>query len=95
MNQTQSLAQRLVVRFQVEPLSREEVGGYLEHRLSLAGATRPLFEPPAVEAIASLSRGWPRLVNNLALTSLLWGAHLKSQIINADIVRQAATEIGL
>ncbi|WP_338834077.1 IS481 family transposase ISChy6 [Moorella humiferrea] len=95
LNQTQSLAQRLVVRFQMEPLNREEVNAYLEHHLSLVGATRPLFEPPAVEAIASRSRGWPRLVNNLALTSLLWGAQLKAQIINADIVRQAATEIGL
>lgn len=95
LNQTQSLAQRMVVRFQLEPLSREEVGGYLEHHLSLAGATRPLFEPPAVEAIASRSRGWPRLVNNLALTSLLWGAQLKAEMINAEIVRQAATEIGL
>jgi len=53
----ESLAQRIVVRYHLAGLEREEVPGYLTHRLRLAGCELPLFEPPAVEALFQATRG--------------------------------------
>jgi len=94
LSQTQSLTQRVVMRYKMEPLERDEVKGYIEHHLKLAGANHPLFTDSAVEAIASNSRGWPRMVNNLAGTALMLGAQLKVCPVDEDIVRQAAGELG-
>lgn len=47
----ESLAQRIVVRYHLSGLSRDELPEYLLHRLKLAGCELPLFEPPAVEAL--------------------------------------------
>lgn len=54
---------------------------------------RPLL--PTREAIASHSGGWPRLVNNLARTSLLLGAQLKQNPIDAETVRLASADASL
>jgi type II secretory pathway predicted ATPase ExeA len=95
LNQTQPLAQRIIVHYKLEPLDKDEVGRYLGHHLRLAGAVTPVFTEPALEAIASNSGGWPRLVGNLARTALLLGAQLKQNPIDADTVRQAAQETSL
>ena len=47
----ESLNQRLVVRHHIAGLHRDELDAYLIHRLRLAGCERPLFEPPAAEAL--------------------------------------------
>ena len=47
----EALAQRIVVRYHHAPLTRDELPAYLTHRLTLAGATVPLFEPAAEEAL--------------------------------------------
>ena len=41
----ESLTQRIVVRYHLSGLTREELPAYLTHRLQLAGCTLPLFEP--------------------------------------------------
>ncbi|MBW9219727.1 general secretion pathway domain protein [Anoxybacillus ayderensis] len=53
-----------------------------------------MFTPAALEAIALHSQGWPRIINNLATTRLLYGAQLKKHMIDEDIVRMAAEEMG-
>jgi len=44
----ESLAQRIVVRYHLAGLTREELPAYLTHRLRLTGCELPLFESPAV-----------------------------------------------
>ncbi len=68
--------------------------GYIEHRLKQAGAKHPIFTPAALEAIALQSQRWLRIINNLATTCLLYGAQLKKHMIDEDIVRMAAEEMG-
>jgi len=58
--------------------------------MELAGARHTLFTDTAVEAIASLSRGWPRLVNKLATHCLLYGCQAKKEHIDDEVVRLAA-----
>lgn len=71
LNQNRPLAQRIVMRHQVEALDKEGVISYMEHHLQLAGAKHPIFTPAAMEAIALRSQGWPRRINSLATLSLL------------------------
>ncbi len=93
LNQNTSLDQRIIIRYSIEPLSHDEVKEYIEHLLKVAGANHPIFSPAAYEAIASCSRGIPRIINNLATYALLAGANQKADTINEDIVYQAFEEI--
>lgn len=95
LNQNQPLSQRVVMRFRMTPLQREEVKAYIDHHLKLAGANYDIFSSQAIEAIQSRSRGWPRLVNKLAVNSLLLGYQAKSEVIDDEIVFKAAQEAGL
>ena len=65
------LRQRIRIHYRLEPLSREETGEYIAHRLAVAGRDEPLFTPAAVSRIHEISRGIPRLVNHLAGHALL------------------------
>ncbi|MCW3491712.1 ExeA family protein [Dethiobacter alkaliphilus] len=89
------LFQRIVMHYKVEPLSKTEVAGYISHHMELAGAKHHIFTDTAVEAIAALSRGWPRLVNNLATHCLICGFQMKKDRIDEEIVRIASVEAGL
>ena len=62
----ESLAQRLVVRHPLAGIDRCELDHSLAHRLRLARCELPLFEPPAIEALAHSTRGLPRLINRTA-----------------------------
>jgi len=91
----QPLSQRLIMRYKMQPLSKAEVTAYIDHHMKLAGANHPIFTDNAIEAIASVSRGWPRLINSLASTSLVYGCQKGFQQIDEDAVRMAASEVGL
>ena len=87
------LAQRVTARCRLEPLTREETGAYIRHRLHVCGATRPIFNRSAVDRIYRLSGGIPRLINVLCDRALL-GAYTEGKLqIDKRIVRQAANEV--
>ena len=87
------LAQRVTARYRLEPLTREETGAYIEHRLHICGATRPIFKKSAVDRIYRLSGGIPRLINVLCDRALL-GAYTEGKLqIDRKIIRQAANEV--
>ena len=60
------IAQRIVVRYHLGGLARDELPEYLDHRLRLAGTSLPLFEPGAVQALYQATHGLPRKVNRIA-----------------------------
>jgi len=95
LTHNQPLNQRLIMRYKMDGLSKEETKGYLEHHMRLAGANYPIFSDSAIEAISVVSRGWPRLINNLATTSLIFGCQKGLKTIDEDAVRQAAVELGM
>jgi general secretion pathway protein A len=87
------LAQRVTARYRLEPLTREETGAYIEHRLHICGATKPIFKKSAVDRIYRLSGGIPRLINVLCDRALL-GAYTEGKLqIDRKIIRQAANEV--
>ncbi len=88
------LAQRLVVRYHISGLAREELAGYLKHRLELAGTQVDLFEQPALEALFQATNGLPRKVNLLAHLSLNIAALQQAQTVSIDHIQAAVEETG-
>lgn len=89
----ESLAQRIVVRYHLGGLAREELPAYLQHRLRLAGTELMLFEPAAVQALAQASHGLPRKVNRIAHYALSAAALAKARLISAEHVNAAVEEV--
>ena len=68
------LRQRILVRFHLGPLRRDETHAYIHHRLEVAGASgRPTFTAAAIRTIHRHAHGVPRLVNAICDTTLLAG----------------------
>jgi general secretion pathway protein A len=80
--QLRQLRQRITVMYHLQPLSLEETGEYIRHRLGVAGCRRDdLFTSEAVQGIYYYARGFPRLVNILCDRALLAAyADEKSQV---------------
>ena len=94
MSAHESLAQRIVVRCHLGGFSRDEVGGYIEHRLRLAGAEVPVFEPEAVEAVALAGNGLPRQIDRIAHNALHAAAIAGVRRVDPGHVAAALEETG-
>jgi type II secretory pathway predicted ATPase ExeA len=86
-------AQRVGVAYHVGALDQAEVGGYLAHRLAVAGRTRPLFTDEAVAALHRRSGGLPRRVNQLASSALLEGFVREVERIDAEVIDAVAEDL--
>jgi type II secretory pathway predicted ATPase ExeA len=84
----QQFAQRVSVDFHITPLTGEEVGAYIKHRLAVAGRDAPLFTPEACERIARESRGIPRSINTLCETAMVYGFSAEAETIDAAIISE-------
>ena len=63
--QMRQIDQRVTMRCELRPLTKEDVAGYVAHRLATVGGTdeRIAFASAAIEMIHAASNGVPRLVN--------------------------------
>jgi type II secretory pathway predicted ATPase ExeA len=80
--------QRVSSDFHLSLLGRKEVAGYIDHRLKVAGADRPLFTDEAAELIAYATRGTPRLINILCDTALLYGFAIDAPVADTEIIQK-------
>ncbi len=88
------LRQRITVRYHLMPLTRNEVGQYIHHRLALAGSNGvPTFTLPALWRVFGYSKGIPRLVNAVCDKALLAGFVEHSYRINYRMVGRAIREL--
>ncbi len=92
MSVYEALSQRIVVRYHLPGLGRDEINPYITHLLRLAGLETPLFEPAAVEAIFNATKGLPRKVNLLAHHALLAAAAARNKAINIEHIQTAMLE---
>lgn len=84
------LRQRILVHYELHPLTAAEMQHYIQHRLTLAGSTgRPTFTPWALRALHKGSKGIPRVVNNLCDKSLLSAFIRESDEVTYWDVRRA------
>lgn len=91
----EQFAQRITVHCHLDALGENEVKGYIQYRLRVAGAKRAnLFTDDAVTAIAKISKGIPRMINILCDTALVYAFADSKDFINKriidDVVRERA-----
>ena len=87
------LAQRITARYHLKPLNRDETHAYVRHRLARAGGNSDLFSKGAINALYSLSRGTPRLINIIADRALL-GTYVKGEHqVQRSVIMGAAKEV--
>ena len=89
------LQQRIMVRYHITPLDKDEIQDYIKHRLSIAGsANRINFTDEALNMITEFSCGIPRLINILCDRALLAGFVKETNIIDGDILKRCSEELG-
>ncbi|MBA5689452.1 ExeA family protein [Rugamonas apoptosis] len=90
----EQLAQRVIARYHLGPLTEAETGSYIEHRLAVAGATaRSPFPRRLMGRVHKLAKGVPRRINLLCDRALL-GAYVENQPqVTPAILRRAAGEV--
>ncbi len=90
------LDQRISIRYELKPLSREETASYIQHRLTVAGGSSAVaFEPPALDYIFKCSSGIPRLVNLICDRSLFGAFAAQTGQVSRDIVARAVETLDL
>lgn len=87
------LNDRLDVKCLLPRFTLEDTISYVSHRLQVAGARRPIFEPAALETIYQLSNGIPRRINRLADLALLVGFAEEYRVVRAAHVESVAEEL--
>lgn len=87
------LRQRITFSYDLQPMDRDAVSDYIDHRLRIAGYRgAPLFSRGAIERIYRASRGTPRLVNILCHKALLAGYGPGARRITARHASQAIAD---
>jgi type II secretory pathway predicted ATPase ExeA len=89
------LAQRVALKFRLEPLRAEDTDAYVRHRLRLAGTGRVPFLPQAIDRVHAHSRGTPRLINTICDNALFEGFVARARDIDDKAVDRVARDLGL
>jgi len=72
------LDQRIMVRARLKPLDRDEITGYINHRLIMAGKGHLRLDDRIVDLVYKFSQGIPRLINVISSRTLM-SAYLEGQ----------------
>lgn len=89
------LESRVAARCALSPLSASETAEYVRHRLEVAGRSSSVFSEEALRAIAELSQGVPRRINQVCDLALLIGfADGRVELTPVDVEAAAAELAG-
>ncbi|MCU0701907.1 MAG: AAA family ATPase [Myxococcaceae bacterium] len=89
------LAQRVAMRYRLEPFNAESTEAYIKHRMRLAGSARAPFTAAAMEAVHRRASGTPRVINTLCDNALFEAFLARSQEIGPGLIEQIADNLGL
>src|SRR3989339_83129 len=92
-NQNRAVRQRLTLNYNIDPLTPDETGEYIKHRLNIAGATYPIFNEEAIQEVFLYSGGFPRRINVICDHCLLSGYVKEKKTIDGSIVKECAREL--
>ncbi|MBZ5506250.1 MAG: AAA family ATPase [Acidobacteriia bacterium] len=91
-----ALRQRISVVTKLRALTLMESRAYIAERMHVAGLRgESPFNTPALEEIHKLTNGVPRLINSICDHALAIGFRRQMRKIGADLVIEAAEEMGL
>jgi type II secretory pathway predicted ATPase ExeA len=91
MQLDEPLAQRIAVKYTLQPLAAESTVSYINHRLKIAGAQTAPFEPSTLPLIHQFSGGVPRLINTIC-DNALFEVYLRRDTGVTDRIIQNVTE---
>ncbi len=90
------LKQRITVSYHLGHLGHEDVGNYIEHRLSVAGYHGDdIFSKDAVSEIFNVSGGTPRLINLICDAALLSGYVENKKFLDRELILQVISDLDL
>ena len=90
------LDQRVSIRYELTPLTREETAAYIAHRLTIAGGGAVVsFAPKAIDLVHKHTGGIPRLINLVCDRALLGGYSARTNRITPEMVASAAAGLDL
>lgn len=89
------LAQRVAMRYRLEPFSADSTEAYIKHRLRLAGSAKMPFGGEAIQAVHRRSGGTPRVINTICDNALFEGFLSRSAEISGELIEQIAENLGL
>jgi len=87
------LAQRVAMRYRLEPLNAESTRSYVEHRLHTAGAGHDPFTPAAVDVLHRVSGGSPRIINTLCDNALFEAFLAGETTVDAPRIEEIARNL--
>lgn len=89
--------QRITTRYHLKPLQAADVSTYIEHRIAIAGGNsrNVLFSKKAIEYVAKISKGIPRVINTLCNHALLGAYANNSDHVSLGIIKKAAGELAV
>ncbi len=93
--QMRQIDQRVTMRCELRPLTREDLAGYVAHRLATVGGTkeRIAFASAAIDLIHAASNGVPRLVNILCDRAMSHAQVARVSVIGPPLVSEAIDEL--
>lgn len=87
------LDERIAVKSLLQPLTFEETGRYVVHRLEVAGATQSIFDRSALDTLFELSGGVPRKINRMCDLALLVGYADNLSTLSANEIEAVCEEL--
>lgn len=88
----ESLRQRLLFKYKLEGLTKEESKDYIKTRLEIGKQSKMIFTDRAINALYNASHGNIRKINTLINLCLIVGYQSKKEIIDEEIVRISVEE---
>lgn len=87
--------QRITTRYHLEPLQSTDIKAYIQHRLTIAGGNsrNVLFSKKAIQYLANISKGIPRVINILCDHALLGAYANNRDHVSLKIMKMAAHEL--
>ena len=91
--ENRALLRRITSTFNLDPLTQEETGAYIAHRLKVAGVEDPVFSAGAVAEVYDFSNGFPRQINIICDLAMFFTFQLGQRTISRKVVRQCRERI--
>lgn len=91
----EALQQRIVINYNMQGLTPQEVADYTRDRMKLCGASQEVFEASALEAAYGCCGGSIRRLNSLLHKALIIGCEQKNRTIGTGTIMDASNEIEL
>lgn len=95
INHLKQFDQRISLRYHLKGLKKEEVKTYIDFRMKVAGAARPVFQDSVYALIYDSTGGIPRRVNQICDLALLAGFGMKKESVDEAVLREVTADAQL